>query len=417
MQLPSPVSLGERQTLNVPVVFSANNDAQPSGSLILDVVSDEQPLTPIGRVAVNYTLSLAKPNLTSTPSFVETGLAQGGSQIESVEVRNNGLQDALNLSFTLTQFGGAPAPAWAAIASRANGSLAVGERRSIDLSFTPPAGTPEGVYEYRLTVAGDNVPTQSLNVYVSVTQSGQGNVLFKASDIYTVTVDKQGKLIPGLAGARVTVQNEDVPTITQELNTDALGEALFQNLPAGRYKFRATAANHQEVGGRVIVKPGITFNQSVFLEYNLVTVEWSVRDITIQDRYEITLNATFETDVPAAVVVMQPTSVNLPKMNAGDVYYGELTLTNHGLIRADKVKQQLPRSDGFFRYEFLVEVPDSLAAKQRVTIPYRVVALQPLDVAATSGTASGGGCYNYSNTYAVTCSYICANGSGAGCGA
>ena len=114
---------------------------------------------------------------------------------------------------------------------------------------------------------------------------------------------------------------------------------------------------------------------------------------------------------------MQPTSVNLPKMNAGDVYYGELTLTNHGLIRADKVKQQLPRSDGFFRYEFLVEVPDSLAAKQRVTIPYRVVALQPLDVAATSGTASGGGCYNYSNTYAVTCSYICANGSGAGCGA
>jgi hypothetical protein len=417
VQLPSPVSLTERQTLNVPVVFSANNEAQPSGSLILDVISDEQALTPIGRVAVNYTLSLAKPNLTSTPSFVETGLAQGDSQVESVEVRNNGLQDALNLSFALTQVGGAPAPAWAAIASRANGSLAVGERRSIDLSFTPPAGTAEGVYEYRLTVVGDNVPTQSLNVYVSVTQSGQGNVLFKASDIYTATVNKQGKLIPGLAGARVTLQNEDVPTITQELNTDALGEALFQNLPSGRYKFRASAANHQEVGGRVIVKPGITFNQSVFLEYNLVTVEWSVREITIQDRYEITLNATFETDVPAAVVVIQPTSVNLPKMNAGDVYYGELTLTNHGLIRADKVKQQLPRTDGFFRYEFLVEVPDSLAAKQRVTIPYRVVALQPLDVAATSGTASGGGCYNYSNTYAVTCSYVCANGSEAGCGA
>lgn len=417
VQLPVPVSLAERQTLNVPVVFSANNEAQPSGSLILDVVSDEQPLNPIGRVAVNYTLSIAKPNLTSTPSFVETGLAQGSSQIESVEVRNNGLQDALNLRFALTGTDGSPAPAWVAIASRANGSLAVGERRSIDLSFSPPAGTPEGVYEYRLTVAGDNVPTQSLNVYVSLTQSGQGHVLFKAADIYTATVDKQGKLIPGLAGARVTLQNEDVPTITQELNTDALGEALFQNMPAGRYKFRASAANHQEVGGRVIVKPGVTFNQSVFLDYNLVTVEWSVREITIQDRYEITLNATFETDVPAAVVVMQPTSVNLPKMNAGDVYYGELTLTNHGLVRADNVQQQLPRSDGFFRYEFLVDVPAALDAKQRVTIPYRVVALQPLDVAATSGTASGGGCYNYSNTYAVTCSYVCANGSISPCGA
>jgi len=213
------------------------------------------------------------------------------------------------------------------------------------------------------------------------------------------------------------VQNEDVVTVTQELVTDSLGEALFQNLPAGRYKFRARANNHQEVGGRIIVKPGITLNQSVFLDYNLVTVEWSVREITIQDRYEITLNATFETDVPAAVVVMQPTSVNLPKMNAGDVFYGELTLQNHGLVRADNVQQHLPASDGFFRYEFLVDVPNTLNAKQRVTIPYRVVALQPLDVAASTGSASGAGCYSYSNTMSVSCEFVCANGAKSSCGA
>ena len=110
------------------------------------------------------------------------------------------------------------------------------------------------------------------------------------------------------------MQNEDVASVIHELVTDSLGEALFQGLPAGRYKFRARASNHQEVGGRFVVKPGITHNQSIFLDYNLVTVEWSVREITIQDRYEITLNATFETDVPAAVVVMQPASVNLPRI-------------------------------------------------------------------------------------------------------
>lgn len=415
--LPSPVSLVERQTLNVPVAFSANNDAQPSGALILDVISDEHPLTPIGQVTINYTLSEAKPFVTASPSFVETGLSQGGSDVESVVIQNKGLQDALNLRFTLTKPDGSAAPSWVSIASAADGSLVIGEKRSIDISFTPPAGTSEGVYEFRLNMQGDNVPSQSLNIYASVTQSGQGNVLFKASDIYTATIDKAGKLIPGLANASITVQNEDVVTVTQELVTDSFGEALFQNLPAGRYKFRAKANNHQEVGGRIIVKPGITFNQSVFLDYNLVTVEWSVREITIQDRYEITLNATFETDVPAAVVVMQPASINLPKMAAGDVYYGELTLQNYGLVRADNLKQQLPRSDAYFRYEFLVDVPQSLAAKQRVTIPYRVVALQPLDVASDSGSASGGGCYNYSNTYAVTCTFKCANGSETGCGA
>lgn len=407
-QLPTPVTLTERQTANLPVAFKADNSAQNNGTLLFDVVSDEHP-APLTQVKLNYTLSEAKPYLASTPSFVETGLAQGGSQIESVKVKNQGLQDALNLQFTLKKADGSPAPAWASLASQSNGTLAVGAERSITLSFTPPAGTPEGVYEFKLNVQGDNVPPQSLNVYVSLTQSGQGSVLFKASDIYTATLGKDGKLIPGLAGATITVQNEEVASIIRDLTTDSFGEALFQNLPAGQYKFRAKATNHQEIGGRFQIKPGIIINQPVFLDYNLITVEWSVREITIQDRYEIILNATFETDVPAAVVVLQPSSVNLPKMNAGEVFYGELSLTNFGLIRADNVRQQLPQTDAFFRYEFLVDVPSSLEAKQHLTIPYRVVALQSLEGAASAATATGGGCYSYGNQTCVPYEYKCAN--------
>lgn len=410
VQLPAPVSLSSKQSVKLPVVFTATEEALLSGSLILNVLSDEHGDSPIGQVKVNYSLTEAKPFLTSTPSFVETGLAQGGSQIESVMVQNKGLQEAKNLTFKLTSANDAPAPAWTNIVNQTNGTLAVGEKRTIDLSFTPPEGTADGVYEFKLVVTGDNVPQQTLNIYVSVTQSGQGNLLFKAADIYTATMDKNGQLIQGLAGATITVQNEDVPTVKQELATDSLGEAFFQNLPAGRYQFRATAPNHQEVGGRLVVKPGITFNQPVFLQYNLITVEWSVREITIEDRYEIILNATFETDVPAAVVVLEPGIVNLPKMGVGDVFYGELTLTNYGLVRADNVKQHLPGSDSFFRYEFLADMPSTLEAKQRVTIPYRVVALQSLDAAASSGTATGGGCYSYSNNTRVEFSSLCANG-------
>lgn len=416
LQLPAPVSLAERQMLNVPVIFTANNEAQASGSLILNVISDEHAGSPIGQVKVDYTLSEAKPFLVSTPSFVETGMAQAATQIESVTIKNSGLEDAQNLQFSLSKSDGNAAPNWASIASQANGTLAIGASRSIDLSFAPQANTPEGVYPLKLNVSGDNITSHAIDVYVSISQSGKGNLQFKAADIYTATIGKDGKQILGLANARVTVQNEDVATITQELTTDTLGEALFQNLPAGRYKFRATAANHQEVAGRLLVKPGITANQALFLNYNLINVEWSVREITIQDRYEITLNATYETDVPAAVVVMQPASVNLPKMNVGDVYYGELTLTNFGLVRANHVKQQLPVSDGRYRYEFLVEVPSELNAKQRVTIPYRVVSLQSLEAAASSGNASGGGCDNYSNKMSVSCDFPCANGNVSTCG-
>ncbi len=417
LQLPSAVNLAERQTQNLPVVFSANNSAQPSGYVILNAHSAEHPATPIGQVRIEYRLTEARPHLTSTPSHVEAGLAQGETRVESVTVRNQGLQDALNLAFSLAKPDGSPAPSWLGIASQAGGTLAVGASRSVDLSFSPPAGTTEGVYEYRLSVQGDNVPRQTLNVYVSVTQSGQGSVLFKAADLYTATVDRNGRLISGLSGAGITLQNEDVATITRELATDNQGEALFRDLPAGSYKFRARAANHQEVGGRLLIKPGVTAYQSIFLDYNLITVEWSVREVTLQDRYEIVLNATYETDVPAAVVALQPASINLPKMNSGSVYYGELSLNNHGLIRADNVQRNLPRSDSYFLYEFLADVPATLAAKQRVTIPYRVTAIKSLEDAVASGTASGGGCYSYSNTLNVTCDYVCSNGSKSNCGA
>ena len=67
-------------------------------------------------------------------------------------------------------------------------------------------------------------------------------------------------------------------------------------------------------------------------------MEWEVNEITIEDKYEIVLTATYETDVPAAVVAIEPSSVSLPAMQAGDVFNGEFTLTNYGLIRADDLK-------------------------------------------------------------------------------
>jgi len=193
-------------------------------------------------------------------------------------------------------------------------------------------------------------------------------------------------VIEGLAGAKVRVQNEKVLTVDETLISDDSGEAYFENLPAGRYKFKATAQSHQEVIGRFWIKPGITVSEQVFLDYNLVTVEWSVTEITLEDRYEINLEATYETDVPAAVVIIEPLSVNLPEMAIGEVYSGEFSLTNHGLIRADNLKFELPEDDQYFKYDWLAELPDTLAAHQQISIPYRLTALHS---SCSSGGASG----------------------------
>ena len=121
-----------------------------------------------------------------------------------------------------------------------------------------------------------------------------------------------------------------------------------------------------------------------------VTIEWEVVEVPLEDRYEIVIEATYLTDVPAPVVVIEPPHIQLPPMVPGEVITGELTITNHGLIRAEELGFTPIPDDVFFDWEFLAEVPDSLGAKEQVTIPYRVTALKALD-RDYDGGASGGG--------------------------
>ncbi len=61
-------------------------------------------------------------------------------------------------------------------------------------------------------MSASNHAAATINLYVAVTQEGQGNVLFKVSDIYTGTIDQNGDVIQGLGGARINLQNEAVLT-------------------------------------------------------------------------------------------------------------------------------------------------------------------------------------------------------------
>ncbi|MCP4545508.1 MAG: hypothetical protein GY835_03445, partial [bacterium] len=265
----------------------------------------------------------------------------------------------------------------------------------------------EGVYTCYLRVTGSNHATRDIGLYVTVTQSGVGNVVFKVSDIYTATLDSNDNLIQGLSGAKIRIYKEQVFTEDYKEITDSIGQAEFNDLSAGRWKFRIRAGNHQEQTGRFWIKPGVTTNQEVFLHYNLVTVEWEVTETTIEDKYDIVLNATYETSVPAAVLVAEPASATLPDMNAGDVFNGEFTLTNHGLIRADDLAVTPPPDNARFRYDILGGLPDSISPNQRITVPYRVTCLQS---PAGGEDATGGGCKTGADRFITRAIYECRAG-------
>ena len=206
-------------------------------------------------------------------------------------------------------------------------------------------------------------------------------------------MNAQGEVIEGLKDAVITIQKDGVILDNLPIGTtDVAGEALLQNLSIGHYSYTAKATGHTTKAGAFWVYPGITSTQAVHLDSQLISVEWSVVPTTIKDKYDIVLNTTFATSVPAAVVTVEPAAINLPdNMKAGQVYPGEFKFTNHGLIRADKVQFTLPPPDSLFKFETLGTVPDKIEAGQTVYLPYRITCVNPASLSDGSGGGTEGG--------------------------
>ena len=382
--------LDSNQSVALTANITGNTDAAQKGLLVLRVSSDESNAGGWQKVRVSYELGEASPLLRTTPGFVTTGVNPGGTVTETVTFENVGLVAVEGLTLTLLNQDGTAAPAWISLTVPSESTdLEVGQRRDVSLAFQPLASTAENDYFLILRATAGNHPPRDVNVHVAVTSAGRGNALFKVLDMFTGTLDAGGQPIQGVRNATIELQNEQVVSVQQTLVSDSAGEAAFDNLPAGSYKYRVTADKHVSTTGRLWIRPGTTVNQEVALQYNVVTIEWEVVPVTVEDRYNIVLQATFETNVPAPVVVVDPPAVNLPRMCKGDVFQGEFTITNYGLIRADNVKIPVPVSDDFFKVEMLNGIPTSVAAGEQVRVSYRMTALGDFG-GNCSGAGAGG---------------------------
>ena len=399
----NPLSIGGKATGRLRATLWADNTAGETATLKLRIRTEDRTWQ---MVTLNAAFTEAKPVLNFVPDHIETGTAREEIVSETVTIANTGLAPMEDVKLELVD-----APSWFRLNTQADlGDLAVGESREIPVSFAPDDDVAEGSHSGAIKITSANYPDTKINLFCYVTQSGEGTIRFKASDIYTGTRNAAGEIVQGLSGVRIRLQNEEVPELVYNLPaTDALGETEpAEAIPAGSYTFRATAGNHDAKTGRILVRPGVTSLEEIFLSFQLVTVEWSVTETTIQDKYEIVLNATYETDVPAPVVIFEPISVTLPDMQPGDVMNGEFTLTNHGLVRADNLAFTLPTSDTYYQYEFAEELPESLGAKETFVLPYKITCLKSLGQEEETG--SGGGCNTYSKRASVGFDSECANG-------
>ena len=410
---PGPgIDLGAGAAGSLALTLTPDQTALGDGTLMLRVVADEGGDAPLAMVRLDYTVVDAGAALLAEPGFLELGAAPGGRASGGLVLRNQGLSPAQGVTVSLVDAGSGEPVDWAFLTTNGEiGSLPVGGEYPVDLTIAPTDAVAEATHELAIQVASSGAAGFQIPVYAHVTRAGAGNVLFHVADIFTATPDESGEPIPGVAGARIEVQHELFGDVKYDGTTDAAGELLLNGLTAGHYLFRVHAPDHAEALGRLSIQPGATVSRDVFLDYDLITLEWEVTEITLEDRYEIVLHLTYETDVPAPVVVIEPAGITLPDMAPGEVIRGELTITNYGLVRADGVRFTPAPDDAFFDYSFLADVPSSLDAKQRVTVPYRIVSLQPLDAGADAAATGGaGGSCGYASSARIEYEFQCANG-------
>jgi len=101
----------------------------------------------------------------------------------------------------------------------------------------------------------------------------------------------------------------------------------------------------------------------------------------------------------------------LPTLEPGQVFNGEITITNYGLIAADYSGISFPSSFDDYDLEVLAKFPTSLGANQKVVVPYRITRRQQT-AATTIGEelpSYGGSCSGSASISSTWTQPICPN--------
>ncbi|WP_321371198.1 fibronectin type III domain-containing protein [uncultured Desulfuromusa sp.] len=348
------------QSLSFELKVSADSQAPSTGTAILKISNDEG----LNRsLSVNVSCYDKIPIIATSPSYIEAGLVRDTQQIKTFAMSNSGLAPLVNTKVS------APSLPWIKLVVDPDlGQVAVGESRTIGLLIQPPETLTPDIYTDQVVISADNHIPYTYNISVMVSSDAVGSLLFDVVDELT---DNNGNY-RDVVGANITLQNQAQPQLIYTLKTTDQGTAVKNDIPEGRYSYTISATGHKGYSGTITVVPGLTVSVPIALEVTLVEVEWSVTEVTIEDRYEIVIKQTFETNVPTSVLVVEPPGVNIPDIQPGEVYNGEFTITNYGLVEARYKGSRVPASIDDYDIELLGTLPEVLSANQRVTVPYRI---------------------------------------------
>lgn len=410
IELPASLAGGEEVPLNVAVLSEV--DETIGGTAVLRVLSVEGT---VATLRLNIQTRSLAPVLAATPSNLTGAMLRGDQTAVHFEIRNDGGRATGPLNVLL------PAVPWMAMANPSPlPPLNPGETASLSLLLTPAADQPLTIYPGHLVVtdgeAGVTVPFSFAAV-----SDALATLQVEAVDEYTYYAEGSPRVI----GARVEVFNKLTGVKVTERVTGTDGRVAFEDLPEGYYEVRASAADHNDFTGTVLVTAGGENELQAFLVRQAVKYYFTVEEVDLEERTRITVESVFETVVPMPVVTVEPNFLDLNAITQDRVEY-DLKVTNHGLVAAQNVRLDFGSSSRFRFTPLITELGD-LPARSSLTVPLLIERIKPepsLPAATRAGISrhAGGDCPGGSLLYQLICgprtnTYSVGIGmSGTGCG-
>ena len=313
---------------------------------------------------VSITIRPLQAQLTAQPASLLAGMVTGGQKLVTFEVVNEGGATSGPVQIVLPQV------SWLAVAgTNPLPALAPGQTNTVTLQLTPPAGLPLTAYDGQLAVLGGASALPVPFRFIALSEA-RGALEVRVEDENTYYTAGQ----PGVAGATVRLLDPFSRAVIAEQTSGTNGAALFPDLAEGPYTLQVEAPQHQAFSSPVTVAAGLTNLARAFVALQTVVYRWSVVPTEVPDRYRMSLETTFEANVPWPVVTVdQPLIV--PLVFPGEVTQMEITLTNHGLIAAQGLQLKV-RDTATYKVTPLVRDVGELPARSSVTIPV-LIQLQP----------------------------------------
>jgi len=286
-----------------------------------------------------YYCQATRGNMKLEPVSLNKGMVVGVTTLTDVVIRNNGMAETGDITVALPQLN------WLSLAGETHviPSILPGQTAAVTLRLTPGADLPlNHPITGQIALTAPNANGVALPFVFEPISVETGSLLVDVVNEYTYLTAEA----PHLEGASVMVTHPYTGQVIAQGVSDANGHFTAENINEGYYNLRVQAPRHNGFYGLIYVEKGRQNIQEIFLGFNAITYSWQVVPTLIEDEYEITLVAEFETNVPAPVLKIDKPK-DMPELAFGEVYPFIINITNLGLITAKDVEVVVPVDDEY----------------------------------------------------------------------